>query len=313
MFGFDTLHAFFNQAGDFMSQDMALTADRAERLAERHPGASGDMPKLHRDGNTVTIDLTPVPPDGIRECAEPIYFGTPIEPLNWGMWLLQAVPSAADYVAAGMPGRFGCWFKLGWQQRLLAAMGIPDHKLLMIDEWAVYATDRLTFRAHPTIEFFVGPGDRETFAAIARRCPPLPVPPDRIFISRIHLSEAGSARRLLNEAELADALVAIGFVVVAPETLPFEEQVALFASASVIVGLGGAGLFNAVFARPRTKLVTIEASTAFIHNHANLFSSLDLDYAVVFGARVPGDARSPHHDWTLDVPRTVAEIRAFIA
>jgi len=107
-------------------------------------------------------------------------------------------------------------------------------------------------------------------------------------------------------------LNAIGFIVVEPELLPFHDQVALFASATAIVGLGGAGLFNAVFSKPNTKLVTIEASNAFIHSHANLFSSLGLDYAVVFGKRDEADDRWPHHGWVIDVSRAAAQIQRFI-
>ncbi len=250
----------------------------------------------------------------VRTIDDDVYFGSPIEPLNWGMWLLHCLPSAADYVASGQKGLFGCWFKLEWQRQLLSFMGIPAEKLLQVDEWRMHAVKRLTFRSYPNIDLYVGHNDKEIFAAIARQCLQRSnIPrPQRIFVSRRTKSTPSSARRLANEAELAESLNAIGFIVVEPELLPFHDQVALFASATAIVGLGGAGLFNAVFSKPNTKLVTIEASNAFIHSHANLFSSLGLDYAVVFGKRDETDDRWPHHGWVIDVSRAVAQIQRFI-
>ena len=117
---------------------------------------------------------------------------------------------------------------------------------------------------------------------------------------------------LVNEAELSAALQTIGFTILEPELLRLEDQIVIFASAAVIVGLGGAGLFNAVFAKPGTKIVTIEASNAFINNHATLFSSLNLDYAVIFGERNGLDSQWPHHNWTIDVSHTVARIKEFL-
>lgn len=313
-FGWNVLHAFVDEEADLVSQDIVGTASRVDLHIAHQPGPAYPIPRMKRDGDTVTLDFETISDEMIRRCSDDVYFGTPIEPLNWGMWLLHCVPSAADYIASGHRGLFGCWSKLEWQRKLLHFMGIEDEKLLQVDEWTTHVAGQLTFRTYPRIDLFVGQRDRNTFTEIGRRClaKSQVTRPSRIFVSRQAKSLAGSARRLLNEAELADALQAIGFMVVEPELLAFEDQVALFASATVIVGLGGAGLFNAVFAKPGTKLVTIEASNAFIHNHANLFSSLSLDYAVIFGKRVALDDRWPHHDWTLDVPRTIAQIQQFI-
>lgn len=313
-FGWDAFHAFVDEEADLTCQDVAGTASRVDRHVQHRPGPPYRTPGVKRDGEVVTLDLTEIPDEEVCKCAGDVYFGTPIEPLNWGMWLLHCVPSAADYVASKHEGRFGCWFKLEWQRKLLHFMGIDDEKLLQIDEWKTHVVERLTFRSYPNIDLYVGQRDRDTFADIAQRCLRVSEAPraTRIFISRRTRSERGAARRLANEAELTDALQAIGFTIVEPESMAFEDQVALFASATAIIGLGGAGLFNAVFAKPGTKLVTIEASNAFIHSHANLFSSLGLDYAVVFGERDKLDDRWPHHGWTIDIPRTVAQIKQFI-
>ena len=314
LFGWDAFYAFFNARGDFTCQDIVGTASRVDRHLLHHPGPAYHIPKLSRNRDALKLDFREVPDDAISRCPPETYFGSPIEPLNWGMWLLHCIPSATDYITSRHGGSFGCWFKLEWQRKLLSFIGIPDEKLFQIDEWKIHVVERLTFRSYPKIDLYVGPQDRQTFAAIAQRClQQSEAPrPSKIFVSRQTKSARGAARRLANEAELAEALERIGFTIVEPELMPFEDQVAVFASASAIVGLGGAGLFNAVFAKPGTKIVTIEASNAFIDSHANLFSSLGLDYAVVFGKRDAGDDRWPHHGWTIDVPPVATRIAAFL-
>lgn len=314
LFGWDAFHAFLNARGDFTCQDVVGTASRIDRHLLHRPDPAYLVPDLNRTDNALTLDFSKFPDNAVGNCPTEMYFGSPIEPLNWGTWLLHCVPSAMDYITSQHSGSFGCWFKLGWQRTLLNFVGIPDERLFQVDEWKTYAVERLTFRSYPNIDPYVGQHDRQTFVAIARRCLQRSegFRPPKIFVSRRTRSTLGAARRLANEAELAEALEHIGFVVVEPEALPFEDQVAVFASASAIVGLGGAGLFNVVFSKPGTKVVSIEASNVFIHSHANLFSSLELDYAVIFGKRDEGDERWPHHGWTIDVPRAVACINEFI-
>ena len=313
LFGWNAFHAFVNADADFTCQDVVGTASRVDRHLQHLPDKSYSIPGLRRHDGVVTFDFTALPSDATRNLDDEIYFGSPIEPLNWGMWLLHCVPSAAEYVASGQKGLFGCWFKLEWQQQLLKFMGVSTEKLFQIDEWRTYVVRQLTFRSYPNIDLYVGCKDRETFSSIAERCLRLSDAsrPSRVFISRQTKSKPGTARRLANEAELIEALKVMGFVVIEPEQLPFHDQVALFASANIIIGLGGAGLFNAVFSKPGTKLVTIEASNAFIDSHANLFSSLGLEYAVVFGRRDQFDDRWPHHGWTIDVARAIAQIQQF--
>jgi hypothetical protein len=75
-------------------------------------------------------------------------------------------------------------------------------------------------------------------------CSP-PGEPRRLYVSR----GRAATRGVVNEAELVAALEPHGFEVVRPDELSFREQVALFASAEVVVGPHGAGLSNMVFAR----------------------------------------------------------------
>ena len=66
---------------------------------------------------------------------------------------------------------------------------------------------------------------------------------------RIYLSRGVDVarRRLTNEAEVLEGLVARGFEVVDPGALAFTEQIELFSSSKVIVGVHGAAFANLMF------------------------------------------------------------------
>lgn len=75
---------------------------------------------------------------------------------------------------------------------------------------------------------------------------------------RLYLSRAKAAsRRIVNEDELLPVLHKHGFAVIQAEGLPWQEQLALFAGASVIAGPHGAGLTNLLFAADGATLLEI--------------------------------------------------------
>ena len=90
----------------------------------------------------------------------------------------------------------------------------------------------------------------DDFIARTTRPPAAPVP--RIFVARGDFANPDAPqRRYVNESEIAAiARDEFGFAVLRPETLPFAEQVGLFAGARAIVGPMGSGLHNAIFAGP---------------------------------------------------------------
>jgi len=75
----------------------------------------------------------------------------------------------------------------------------------------------------------------------------------RIFVSR---SDA-EHRKLINEPALLDFLLQEGFTVVTPGEHSFAQQIEIFAGASVIVGVHGAGLTNLVWAAPGCTVIEL--------------------------------------------------------
>jgi len=76
----------------------------------------------------------------------------------------------------------------------------------------------------------------------------------RIYIAR---PEDNDKRTLLNEEELRHSLKLARFEIVSPETMFVTAQIALFASASIIIAPTGAALANLIYCRPHTRVIEI--------------------------------------------------------
>jgi capsular polysaccharide biosynthesis protein len=60
-----------------------------------------------------------------------------------------------------------------------------------------------------------------------------------------------------NEEEIEAALARLGFAIVYPQDLTFDQQVEIFSRARVVVGQHGAGLTNAAFASPGCLVIDV--------------------------------------------------------
>ena len=74
---------------------------------------------------------------------------------------------------------------------------------------------------------------------------------------KVYVSRRDSARSLPGEAQLEDLLRTNGFFIAYLEKMPWQEQIALFRGAKVIVGPHGAGLSNLVFTQPGARVVEL--------------------------------------------------------
>lgn len=115
---------------------------------------------------------------------------------------------------------------------------------------------------------------------------------DRIFISR----SSARRRRIANEKDVSSLLERHGFQTVATETLSPDDQRALFAKASVIAGMHGAGLTNTVFARPGATLIELQPprlDTARTILYWNFAAACEQRYVQVVCPEAPGQDDRP--------------------
>jgi capsular polysaccharide biosynthesis protein len=81
--------------------------------------------------------------------------------------------------------------------------------------------------------------------------------------SRLAIIRRNNKKRICeNEAALLDGLKDRGFTVVAPEDFSIEEQIKIFSSAQVVVGVSGAALANVIFCKPGAHLIEIQPDLA---------------------------------------------------
>ncbi|MBV8386906.1 MAG: glycosyltransferase family 61 protein [Acidimicrobiia bacterium] len=106
---------------------------------------------------------------------------------------------------------------------------------------------------------------------------------------RIYVSRQGEFRRkVVNEAEVLDALQGWGFEAVDPGSMPVADQARLFSEASVVVGPHGGGLTNVMFCAPSTVLVELLSPLGQTLCFWTLANTAQLRYEPLFGRRTPG-------------------------
>jgi hypothetical protein len=271
------------------------------------------IPFIEMSERRLACSTTHLDADDLETVPYSVFFGSPVEPDNFGMWLLMGLPSAYDFSHGNHAERYLCWLQHPWQRDMLAFMGIQNDLIIKQKPWRIYHCREVVRHQYSRVDVIPTPSDQQIFQEIRERCSKdCGDGPERIFISRRRFTKQVRYRALLNEQQLIDRLEQRGFVIVEPEEMEFAQQVRLFSSARIIVGLGGAGLFNAIFCGPNTTVVSIESSPAFSRGHANLFAASGLDFGFVFGRPDPTDSEPIHKRWTLNVPEALRYIDAVL-
>jgi capsular polysaccharide biosynthesis protein len=245
-----------------------------------------------------------------------LFLLTPDEYLNYGMWLLQAVPGLRLCENEAYAGAILCPGALPWQRSIIdfVAPTASRRWVAHSPNFDYLSSGAVSFIGCSRRSFWIGDFQREAYAELRERARGPHTGgrekgSDKIYISRLqHNATSFSNRVLVNEIELILRLSALGFRIVSPETLSFPEQIRLFAEARVVIGPGGAAMFNCVFCRPGAAVVTIESNANWVTNHCHLFGSLGLNYAIAFGEPLD-PAGGPHAPWRLDVDAFISHIR----
>jgi len=136
---------------------------------------------------------------------------------------------------------------------------------------------------------------------------------DRIFVARPDVQ-----RSCLNGRQLEATFATHGFAIVRPELLPLAEQAELFATARVIAGYAGSGMFNMIYSeQPGTRIVI--ASEGYPARNEYLISAVKGDdfHYISCPSRPPADPLSDlipmHHDFEFDFDRDGDALKAVLA
>ena len=132
-----------------------------------------------------------------------------------------------------------------FQRDSLLALGFKDQQIVEIDALQCIQCERLLLTTRPrdhssgATPGWVIDGFRDLLLPARAKV----TTGSRIYISR---RDAGS-RKFVDEESIIKSLEAHGFEAVEMSNYTFEEKIALFANAEMIIGLTGAGLTNAMF------------------------------------------------------------------
>jgi capsular polysaccharide biosynthesis protein len=172
------------------------------------------------------------------------------------------------------------------QRTLCSRVGIDPKKIVPLEKVPHVESEELFFVTPP---WHYG----ATYLKMARAfnlglsSPSSIAPMKRIYISR----ERCTHGKITNEDQLMAELTRLDFEKVSPEMLNFDDQVALFGQAEVIIGAHGAGLTDLIFSKPGCKVLeirnpTFDASETYQARGGNIFwrfsQFLNFDYCPFF-------------------------------
>ena len=277
-----------------------------------YPGLAALVGLRHKDG---ALALDRIRLQAAQSIPGPVLFATVDEPNTWGGWLIHVLPAVLHYLAHRKHYRaLMVSAEQPSMRALLRLLGITEAELILHDRSRAYRFEEVHILRQLCHNFVVFPETRDVLARLVHTVAGGTASPGSIYVSRRRRTvEQGAYRALTNEDALIEHLETQGFQIIDPEYLPVEEQIALFGRANRIVGLGGSGLFNCMFARPGTSLVTIDSMTAFLRAHTNMFASCGMRYGIILGEQDQADPEPLHKRWSLDVPAAAQTIAEFMS
>lgn len=102
--------------------------------------------------------------------------------------------------------------------------------------------------------------------------------PKKILISSRYCPEA----KLINETELIQSLMHLGFVRVYMEDFSIQEQAWLYSQAQEIISVQHAGLSNLVFCQDDTQVMELRGPGQQNHTYAQIAAMLKLNYQTIY-------------------------------
>ena len=103
---------------------------------------------------------------------------------------------------------------------------------------------------------------------------------------RLYVSRSKANRKIVNEAELEPVLQDYGFEFILNEDLSFADQIRLFASAQVVLGAHGAGIYNHIFCPPGATIIEIYNRQRWEHAAHRIANMLGHHHWHVYGDSV---------------------------
>lgn len=286
-----------------LTPDDYLLADLARAYPGELPGCQNTNPERHP-----VFAQSSLPP--LKTIEGTVAVLSSLSGNTYFHWIVDVLPRIEILRRSGLNLDEIDWFLINggnhsFQYETLNKLGISKEKILSSDQHSYVQSARLIAPAFSG--YF---GWLEPWALSFLRQEFLSIIPNRVFSEsscsssgllnfdvnnsyinsseRVYISRSdANHRQLLNEVEIFDHLRPLGFVQVALESLSFRDQVALFASAKVIIAPHGSGLTNMVFCQPGTTVIELVSPHYVRHYYWVISHLLGLNHYFLSGETLP--------------------------
>lgn len=234
---------------------IVITPDRTV-LLDLHPFTKAGDPvhRILRGGNF--LRLRPV-----RRFAGRLGVVSAKTDHNYFHWLMDSLPRLA-LLRDEKVDAFFLNTENAFQREAYKLLGIPESKIVTAGGKHHWYADELVAPTLPNAPLHTPPWAVDFLRSMRDRAlGTLPQAGRKLYLSRADADN----RKVANEDELVAALAARGFTKVTLQGMPFIEQMRLFASASEVVAIHGAGMCNLAFSPPGVKVVEL-APTQWIES-----------------------------------------------
>lgn len=213
-------------------------------------------------------------------------------PNNYFTWICQVIPQIELLRRSGIDmetiDKFAIHFsEKSFQKQTLNLLGIPQEKIVSFAD-----------RHHIQASKLIVPSPLVTQEPIHVRIPEWSYEfLKREFLAgkdrenlpkkrRIYISRAkAKLRQVVNEKEVMEFLSQYGFESVVLESLPVVKQASLMSEAEAVISPHGAGLTNAIFCSPGTKLIEIFSPIYVVKTYWIISDRCQLDYYYMMGEK----------------------------
>ncbi len=173
-----------------------------------------------------------------------------------------------------------------FQKETLSLLGIKEEKQLPSEKFRHLICDNLFVTSHPVLRSadatesienipkWISNWLKQTFV----------FKNDKKFFKKIYIDRSDSTsnvkhlRSIINEEEVKNYLLSVGFKIVRLSEYSFKDQVLMFNAAETIIGLHGAGFANMVFSKPNTKIIELKQKYHLGKQFENLAKSNNLAF-----------------------------------
>ncbi len=171
-------------------------------------------------------------------------------------WIFEETPASAFDYFLFHPFVFGLQIP-AYVRFCLDRFEIPVEKIAFVGSEALTFEELLVPERLFRLNHSADPRSRWTYQHLSRETrAPFPAS-SRLYLSRRRFSRTNFERVVANEVEMEREFLRRGFRVLYPETMGFEDQIALYSRADCMAGISGSGLHNSIFMRPQATVIEL--------------------------------------------------------